>query len=110
MPWSATQVLEGVSEDAQPLPRVDVKRQEGKTHRQVDTPEQFMETSRGRMNHSEVRRKRFQPWQLRSSRLLQAVTKRAQVLEQMAFIQRTTGFEQRNMHPDCSLLGKSGIK
>ena len=43
MPWSATQVLEGVSEDAQPLPRVEVKRQEGKTHRQVDTPEQFME-------------------------------------------------------------------
>ena len=43
-PWrGGAEVIEDVFEDAQPLKKVDVKRQKWRDHWQVDTPEQRMD-------------------------------------------------------------------
>ena len=44
LPWrSRTKVFEDVFEVAQPLPRVEVKRRDWKTHWHVDTPDQVLD-------------------------------------------------------------------
>ena len=69
-PWiEGAQIIEDVFEDAQPLKRVEVKRQEWKKHWQVDTPEQMMNS---------------QPWENRALQELEAALPpvRAEFVEQ----------------------------